>query len=53
MSKKRGERPPGKFKILDIYKGIRKPTPKPTHVQDDRPSRTKQKSEWKRESEDN
>ncbi len=42
----------GKIDIRSIYKSIRKPTPKPTRVQEDRPSRTKQKSEWKKDTED-
>ncbi len=51
MSKrKKGDRAPGKLNIVSIYKGIRKPTPRPTRVQEDRPSRAKQKSDWKRDS---
>ena len=41
---------PKKLNILDLYKSIRKPTPKPTRVQEDRPSRAKEKAEWKRDA---
>ena len=53
MSKRKsGDRTPGKLNIFDLYKSLRKPTPKPTRVQEDRPSRTRQKADWKRDTGD-
>jgi hypothetical protein len=50
VSKKKRERK--KLDILSIYKGIRKPTPPPTRVEDKRRSRTRDKHDWQHELED-